>query len=99
MAPMQVEGVDLDLLGADAEADAAGGLLTGQDQPQAGLVEVLAEYPPRPRGLEPEHPLEVLAHHVDAQRQQRLEVGFARGAEAPVHQSMRPRKRSARNAS
>ena len=43
MTLLQVEGVELDLLGADAEANAARELLADQDQPQARLVEVLAE--------------------------------------------------------
>jgi hypothetical protein len=44
---------------------------------------MFAEDPPRPLGLVAKDAFQVLAHHIDAQRQQRLEVGLAHGAETP----------------
>ena len=79
----EVERIDLDLALADAEGDTARRLVTDQDQPEARLTEMLAEDPPRPRGLVTEHALQVLAHHIDANRQQRLEIGLAHRAETP----------------
>src|SRR6185436_3373 len=77
--------VDLDLHGAEAEADAARDFITGQDQAQTRFVEMLTEDAPRARRLVAEDALEVLAHHCDAQFQQWLEVFFLRRVEAPVH--------------
>src|SRR3954469_15348933 len=82
-AAVEIERIELDLLGADPEADAADDLLADQDQAQAGFVEMLAEDPPGARRLVAKDALEMLAHHVDAQRQQRFEVGLADRVEAP----------------
>src|SRR5471032_262375 len=107
LAPVETEGIDLPAVGLGAEADAADTFITDQDRAQAGLVEMFAEDAPRARGLEAADPFEILAHHVDAQRQQRLEVGFAGRAEAPGwdhgpvngwDQSMRLNERASRNA-
>src|SRR5262249_57510112 len=75
---------DLALVLSDAKADAARTLAVDQDQPHSRLVELLAEQSSSPRGLVAEHPLEVLAHDVDAQGQQGLEIGLAHRPEAPV---------------
>src|SRR6185503_8844552 len=83
VAAGEIEGIELDLVRFDAEADAADDLVAGQDQAHARLVEVLAKDPPRTRGLVAEHALEMLAHHVDAQRQQSLEIFLPRRSEAP----------------
>src|SRR5476651_487466 len=107
IAPVEIEGIDLPAVGLGAEADAADTFITDQDRAHAGLVEMFAEDAPRARGLEAADPFEILAHHVDAQRQQRLEVGFAGRAEAPGwdhgpvngwDQSMRLNERASRNA-
>ena len=83
VAPVEIERVDLDFIFAGPEADAARPFVVDQDQPQAGLVEMLAEDPSRARGLLAEYPFQMLAHDVDAQRQQRFEVSLAHRAETP----------------
>ena len=49
---------------------------------------MLAEDAARALGVVAEDALEMLAHHVDAQREQRLEIGLARRAEAPGRHSL-----------
>ncbi len=80
---LEIEGIDLPAIRLAAEADAADALVAHQDQPQSRLVEVPAEDAAGAAGLVAEYALEMLAHHLDAQRQQRLEIGLAWRAETP----------------
>src|SRR5476651_352974 len=86
MAAVEIEGIDLQAVSLAADADAARALVADQDQAQSRLVEMFAEDAARTAGLEAADAFEILAHHVDAQHQKRLEFGFARRAERPVRE-------------
>ena len=89
-ATVEIERVDLDLAVADAEADAADASRRPiRISAHAGLVEMLAEDAARALGRVAEDALEMLAHHVDAERQQRFEIGLASPGRSARPQSRR----------
>jgi hypothetical protein len=79
----KVERIEGEEIVARSKANAARDVVADQDESQSRRIEVLAKDPARAFRREAADAFEVFARHLDAQRQQGLEVGLTGRTEAP----------------